>query len=528
MAQLCHIVLLQIATVACSILLVSVAAAHADEKPIVEARLSLSTMFLTEGSETTGEASNQSVNSLLYVDLRAVVGVQRLSSLMLEGKGDLRLRLTGNFDENAAFAGNSQITSRGYSGASAPVTSSPSTGGREYDLRELWIGRHGEKLDFALGRLIVREADALTIDGLRGWWRFLPEWHGSLFAGFYPSPFARSLTEDYTDAIAVAGGFDLAYQYPRIWGAVSAVGAYLGGPDDGGPINPASPAAPSGRTEDPRVYATWTNYVRITDWLDFYHDLVVDLLSSAGLQLTRADATLHLMLGRLRIDAGYAHLSSLAVELYLHRLLMRYDRANYLAGTIENNLIIQRTSRDEARLRADVRFWKLDLWGEGRFRRRALLTGAPDDPNFANVSGELAGDVTAGVRDDGDLAGLRIAAWFGYLYDYRAATELVDFSIGRDFWDERIGLDLEFLWEGNHDFGGDPTSMCPAPAPTTIQAGCYGHRNGMIYEGGVTFFVRPAGRWFILADYRLVDDTADGQPAILTHVGFLRVEARFK
>jgi hypothetical protein len=206
---------------------------------------------------------------------------------------------------------------------------------------------------------------------------------------------------------------------------------------------------------------------------------------------------------------------------------MRYDRANFLAGTIENNLIVQRTARDEARLRADVRFWKLDLYGEGRFRRRALITGSPaDDPNFANVPGDLAGDVTAGARDDGDLLGLRLAASFSEIIDYRAETQVVDASIGRDFWDERLGIDLEFLWEKNHDYGADATAMCPAPPPSTIQAGCYGHRNGQVYEAGATFYIRPFGRWFLLVDYRLVDDTADGASSILTHVGFLRIETR--
>src|SRR5256885_2197898 len=81
--------------------------------------------------------------------------------------------------------------------------------------------------------------------------------------GGSPNPFSRSFADDYNRGQpAFAFGAAAAYAYPRIWGSFSAVGTWLGGPDDGGPL--AAKAPDPNRTETPRVYLTWTNYLRVT------------------------------------------------------------------------------------------------------------------------------------------------------------------------------------------------------------------------------------------------------------------------
>lgn len=474
----------------------------------VHARLSLSSLLYTESEDKSGADANASNTTLFYGDLRATLEGRRLGG-GFEFKGDFRLRLAGNFDDGAALVGSPQLTARGYGD------------GREYDLREAWVGRRGEAWDLGVGRLIVRESDALTVDGARLWWRFHPAWHASIYGGFYPNPYARSLPDAYTSSPALAFGGDVAWSYPRIWGAASITGTWLGGADDGGPIDPKMPAAPAGRTEAARVYLTSTNYLRAADWLDLYHDLVVDVAGAAGAQLTRADVGVQLTAGHLRLAAGYGHLSSLAVEMYLVRLLN--DRRNFLPDTIQNNLIVQRTAREEGRLRADVRLAKLDLYGEGRVRRRALL-GAAEDPNFAGAGSDLAWDLTVGARDDGDLAGLRLGAAFTEITDFRAETQLVSLDAGRDLLGERLSIDLAFLWEKNRDAALDAAALCPSPA--TLATACFGRRDGQLYELGGTFAYRPDAHWFLLLDYRLVLDGAEGQSTIVSHVVFARVEVR--
>ncbi len=472
----------------------------------VSGGLSLTGMVLAEKQDGAGAPGDASNLMLGYGDLRAWIGGRRLAG-GFEFGGDFRLRLTGDLTREDAVTGNlPDATARGYDG------------GREYDLREAWIGRRGDRVDFAFGRLIEREADALRIDGARMTWRMTPAWRASLFGGFYPNPYARSLLDDYVSATALAGaaGASVAYDYPRVWGSASAVGTLLGGNDDGGKVDPAAPTAQS--RERPRVYLTWTNYLRIADWLDLFHDLVVDVAGAAGAQVTRADVLLHLHVNRLTVAAGYAHYSSLAVEMYLLSLLA--DRRTYMPGTIENNLIVERTARDEGRLRADVQaIGQLRVYGEARLRRRALVDPA-DDPAFASVQPLTAWDLTLGVRSAGDLAGLRLGAAFSEIVDYRAETRLLTVDAGRDFARGRVSLDAGFIWEGIRDAGAGMTCAMP------LDAGCFGRKSGNTYQGGLTLAVRP-GRWLLLADYRLVVSDPDGASALVTHVALLRTELRW-
>ena len=198
-------------------------------------------------------------------------------------------------------------------------------------------------------------------------------------------------------------------------------------------------------------------------------------------------------------------------------------RRSYLPGTIENNLVLQRTARDEGRLRAAVRaVGRLQLFSEARVRRRA-----PDDPgvdsNFATLPGALtAWDVTVGARSVGDLAGLRLAAAFTEIADLRAATQLFTLDAGRDLAGDLLSLDGGVAWERVRDDGASAT--CDAAQP--LGAGCFGRKRGDVIQLGLTLALRPSPRWFVLADYRLVVDGVDGRAAIVTHVGFGRVELR--
>ena len=146
-------------------------------------------------------------------------------------------------------AGSIDLTREDALTANLPITARGYSGGREYDLRELWAGRRGDHIDFAFGRLLIRESDALRIDGARLWWRFSESWQATVFGGLYPNPFARTLTDDYLskNALAGAAGANIAYNYPRIWGSASLVSTLFGAPDDGGPI------PPTGDPKNPRL-----------------------------------------------------------------------------------------------------------------------------------------------------------------------------------------------------------------------------------------------------------------------------------
>ena len=524
-----------------AVLCVSSVARAQDLKDRFNIRLSLTGMYLAEQESAVPSRPAQvsSPFELGYGDLRAVIDARRLPG-QFELHLDGRVRLSGDFSTDAATQGADQVIARGY------------LGGREYELRQGWVRRRGENWDFGFGRMIVNEADQLKLDGARIWWRPKKHWDTSLYAGAYPNPYSRSLTTDYNGGFAFAGGLDATYTYDKIWGSFSASGSYLGGNDDGGPLDPninttgGMPFTP--RTEAPRVWLTWTDYIRIVSWLDLFTDVVVDAYGAGGAQLTRLDALATARAGKhLTIHAGYDHLSALAIEMWLTRLLS--SRPDHLANTIENNLIVNRTARDEGRLDLDLSFGKASFYGEGRFRKRAPVS-LTADPQFVSMGNYvlpgLAYDATVGVRDRGTLWGLRAGLWGMYLSDYMARSVLVGVDLGRSFLDEKLSIDLAFVYAKTNDSGAvNPLPACtPNAIPGTFQS-CYGTRDGAEYETGVTVSALPWAHWMMFADYRLVYDQTAGnfpqaagsavmgatptpaQPSVLTHLLLVRIEARY-
>jgi hypothetical protein len=535
------------------VLFPSVARAQ-DLKDRFNIRLSLSGMYATEqqsafpmGPMGTNEAQVMSPYALAWGELRAVIDGRRLPG-SFDLHIDARARITGTWNTNeAGLVGAGGYANRGY------------LGGNEYDVRQAWVRRRGEKWDFGLGRMVVAEADALKLDGLRIWYRVAKHWDLSLYAGGYPNPFSRSILTDYiagppgsggTGAFGFAGGLDTTYTYDKIWGAVSVNSSYLGGKNDGGPLDANAlakgPVPGNVSTETPRTWITWTDYVRLVSWLDVFTDLVLDVSGAGGVQLTRLDALATARAGKhLTLHAGYDHLSSFAIEMWLTRLLA--DRMMHIAGSIENNLIVERTGRDEVRGDAELGFGTFSIYADGRWRRRAIIN-LGDDPQFTNMGQQLAPgtawDATFGLRDRGGLWGLRPGLWAMYLSDYRAQDLILGVTLGRSFWDERLTIDLSFLYASVTDSQvGATFAQCNTLLPVAQQQGkpnnCYGRRGGADYEFGVTVTTSPWKHWFAFFDYRLMDDTSSGyiveptagmalpQPTVLTHVLLVRIEARY-
>jgi hypothetical protein len=354
---------------------------------------------------------------------------------------------------------------------------------------------------------------------------------------------------DYQGGFAVAGGLAAGYTYDKIWGSFTVDGSYLSGNNAGGPLigDPATtgpyPGKPS--TETPLVWITWTNYVRLLSWLDVFHDLVVDVAGSAGVELRRLDLLASMRAGKhVTIRVGYDHLSAFAIEMWLTRLLT--DRNQHLANTVENNLIVDRTARDEARGQIDLTFGNFTLFGEGRFRRRAMVS-LTDDPQFVQTGNQVAPgiayDATLGARDRGSLWKLRPSLWVTYINDYRSRSAIVGLELGRGFVDDRLTINLAFLYANTKDaLAGPPPTACTAATLVPLAQGlgsCAGTRDGAEYELGLTLTAQPAAHWFGFFDYRLVADTTNGQlgaigtgaataqPTLLTHVLLLRIEARY-
>jgi hypothetical protein len=504
-----------------------------DLKDKFKIRVWLQGMVLTEHQADDDRAKNDAApHGLAYGDLRADL-LARLPK-GFELKLDGRIRLTDELSRDLRVRGGGGFTARGY------------LGGREYDLRQAYIMRRGKRVSFAVGRMYVFEADALKLDGGRLWIHAQKHWDVSLHAGGYPNPYSRSVTTDYMGAAgfygpSIVGGAATAYTYDKIWGSFGVTAAYLGGNNDGSPIDPAAPAAAVAGTEGVRAYVTWTNMVRFIHWLDLYHDLVLDVAGAAGVQLTRLNAFATARAGQhFTIRAGYHHLAPIAVEMFLLNLLA--DRQLVLgAPSIQNNLTVMRTARDQANLYADAHWGLVNIFAEGRLRIRST-TNPGDYPVFfydaqTPVAPPLALDLTAGIRDRGTLRGLRLGLWYTYLSDYRSDNHILGAELGRSFLDERLTFDLTFLYGRTRD-ARDPAVMAmgipcgpglapAAPAAQSILLQCYGARDGHSYETALTLTGNPWKHWFGLLDYRLVVNQNEGRPELFTHILLLRVEARY-
>jgi hypothetical protein len=340
--------------------------------------------------------------------------------------------------------------------------------------------------------------------------------------------------------LALAGGLTAAYQYRSVWGSFSAVGSYFGGVGDGGQvqIDPTKAGLignllPGSTGRDaPRVFVSWTNFVQPAAWLDLFSDVVVDLYGSAGPQPTRIalQATGHFR-DRLIVRLGYTHLSSLAINMYLSELL--YNRAPNGStlnpgglGVVENSLTVLRTGRDEARASLDIHLVRrLALGLDGRFRYRSLIGGDSNPtvfgtPLFTDNMQNVAGDATVSLRDHGSVGGLRALLSYTFLSDYRALDHVVKGALGRDFFKQKLGIDLEYVFVLVRDAGAglDNQACAPStPSPTTATynpflPGCFGRRSGATHEAGAVMTVIPTQRLFFLVDYRFVAMLTDSQP----------------
>jgi hypothetical protein len=266
---------------------------------------------------------------------------------------------------------------------------------------------------------------------------------------------------------------------------------------------------------------------------------VFDFAGAAGLQLTRLDLFATARAGKhFSIRAGYDHMTSFAIEMYLNEMLtQRNQLAMAPLASITNNLIIERTARDQAWARLDASWGKFDVYGEGRFRLRSLANHG-EDPQFIYPGGKeeapsLAYDFTVGARDLGTLRGVRAGLWYTYLADYRSTSHILGFDLGRSFLDERLTLDWHFLYAKTTDYAAGQKDTCtnagtglPVSAASLV-ATCFGMRDGAEYELGFTATGLASKHWFLLLDYRFVANQTTAAPMIYTNMVLFRVEARY-
>ncbi len=583
----------QVLAVAAAALVAGALEGTAAADGVFTGRISLTGFFYTEDDgvkldDDPGKKLATTAN-LGFGDLRLNLNALRMAKGRLDFRFDARVRLTGDFDFDRKFTRDDDVLSdlRLNPSKSPGISARGYLGGREYDLREMYvIFRATDKLRLQLGRMFITEADNLKLDGLRVGRTFGPHWDASAFGGLYSNPYSRSLLTDYaapcghgvagsSDGLAdgpcategfkfgIAAGVGARYAYDTLWGNFGLTGSFFFGSGDGGKVvadptavgqntinDPISPnlLPPDGQLDKPRIFVSWMNSWRPAERVDLLSDFVFDIFGSAGPQPTRAMvlATIRLIKNdRLTMRLGYSHMSSLAIDMYLSRLV--YNR---LSGTtllaqgisaVENNLTVLRTGRDEGRVTLDARIVRrFGAFAEGRLRSRFLINGSSnptvyDDKDvYGKYTQNLAYDVSGGLRDTGSIKGIRGSLTYSGIFDFRATNHVINFDIGRDFVNDRFGFTVTYVVAITKDkLVTDGTAgQCSATEPF---ATCYGYRSGMTHEAGLQLTASPIRSLFFLLDYRFIALLTDAQnigalikyAPTLSHAILFRTEYRW-
>ncbi|HEU5060787.1 MAG TPA: hypothetical protein VFU21_29860, partial [Kofleriaceae bacterium] len=405
--------------------------AASEPEPFVRGTISASGFYYTESASVAPEDNEQaSPEPLAYTDERVRLETGNLAGGW-GGLGDFRLRLTRG-----------ELAARGFEG------------GGEAHLREAFVVRRGERVDVALGRQILRDVDAIRIDGATV--RVKPpgsRWELGGFGGLYPSPFSRSLATDYPDDrtgadLPVAGGGFAAYNTVRNHGGL---GLGVVAPRDPDLVDP----------EPIRAFVSSNGYHLLSDRLDLFHTLVADAAGRGAGELPSA------MLGaswratdRLRIEAGASHMSTFAVEIYVRDLLEKPDPEPDAGAPVQNNLTLVRIGNDEGRLGANLSLpRRVDVWSQARVRRREALLDAEVPMEIAALPADTQIDLSGGVRQKDSLLGLDLTASGVAIRGRRTASSFATLRIRRDFFGGQLGPELEatyVLYRDRCD-EGDPT-----------------------------------------------------------------------
>jgi hypothetical protein len=515
--------------------------------------------------------SETSQNSILWTDLRLQTDFRHIAGSRWDARIDARVRVvdepsdtSSEFDNAPGQGTQASLTSTlGPNAQLTPNTvQSGLTGDNEYDLRELWLIRNGERSDVTIGRQFITDLGAIKIDGVRVDYASSDKFTLLGFAGLYPLRGSRSITTDYPELyypssgapgqlaaegrFVGAGGFGAAYRTSDAYGAVGGVALVpLGG-------------------ETPRIFGTANGYWRLSPKLDIYHFAIIDLIGnndalgagsagltnlSAGVNYKPSDA--------IRLTASYNRVDTDTLDVQAYAFLHNVDStANTGAVSIYDNLAyLRRLAADEVRGGAAA-----GLGPQQRFEIATAVTyrtnpgfdlTAPGSTlDLASIPRATGLEVWGGITDRHSIGGLRISLDVSKTigtgtidYDRNEALgvrALVsrELASGRGEWE----LEAEYATVQDQLFGQTPAcGGSVITGPTATGPNCFGTSQGQILTLGGLLYYRLNRSWFAVASLYLneTNNTAtilaamgngvvsQSDPAITGVTGYLRFAYRF-
>ncbi|HUJ61469.1 MAG TPA: hypothetical protein VLX92_23350 [Kofleriaceae bacterium] len=534
--------------------------AKTENGTLIQGAITSTNFFYTEGggnypvpAGTVSVGSDAAHFSREFTDLRLQTDFRHIGGNdTWDARFDGRLRLVNSVSE--VTPDNGSVDPTGPTSTSTPITAthiqSGLDGQNEYELRELWLIRNGERTDVIVGRQFIADMAAIKIDGVRVDYASSKQLTFLGFAGLYPLRGSRSLSTDYIDLkysdgsdagrFVGAAGFGGAYRTQNAYGAVGGVVLY--------PLE----------KETPRIFGTSNGYWRYGSTLDFYHFAVVDLIGnndalgagSAG--LTNLSAGVNYKPNpRLRLTASYNRVDTETLNVQAYAFLEQPNEGitGAQSNVVQNEVFISRLSTNELRGSISAGLGPLqrfEVTVASAYRIRPSFTlSPPQTPNPmdptpespvttipAAESAELYGSVT----DRHSIADLRIGAdavrtfGVGSIAYQRSDILALRAFAAHDIKNGQGEWEAEVAYSTSEDKGNASSmGMCALPGDVL---NCFGETNGTVLSIGGTAYYRFNRDWMGIASFFLsrTDLKEAGQPAdptITGVTGLVRLAYRF-
>jgi hypothetical protein len=468
------------------------------DEPQVRGSITSSTYVSPELGDTAAAGfalENASPIARFYTELRGQLGVRNLAS-DLDLRADARVRFVPpcTFATNrTAGLGGDDIDCRFQSGT---------YGTNEYEVRELYVKKHGASLDLQGGRQYVAEIAATKIDGVKIDYTLDENWSLIGFGGLYPARISRSVIEDYEGGVLpIAAGVGGAYRFDGYFGSIGAAGIV--------PISTQNADA----AIRPRTLVTSNGYWRPSELLDVYHYLSVDVSGPSTDEVSDMFTNVSLGLNvrpteDLRVTAGVHHFSTDALEEFA---LERLEQRDAMGNIIQNNVEVLRLAAQSARLGVSLAMMekRFEVSTSFAVRHRPSETICPPNnlscaPSMGQTPADAwSGEAMLSLVDRQSIGGLRLGAslinMFG-LYDslglgeesYGRSNHLVTrLDASRELMDGQMQIDADVSYLHAEDAG---SSACESLGASPLT--CYGKSFVNTVSGGGTLFYRFSPDWF--------------------------------
>ena len=487
-----------------------------EDHTLVQGSLASSSMYYAEGGgkypTATMTAGNDTGPDRMFTELRLQTDFRHIGGGRWDARVDGRVRFVNTPPDERP---ETNYIQSGFNGQN------------EYDIRELWIVRNGVRSDVFLGRQYIPDLGGLKIDGLRVDYASSNKLTFIGFGGLYPLRGSRSLSTDYI-SLKTPGALDPAGKYvgtAGFGGAYRTVNAY-------GSIGGVT-LVPLSSKEQARVYVTSSGYYRAGSKLDFYHFALIDLVGSAGAQITNLSAGVNgKPSDRLRLTASVNHVDTETLAIQAGAFLNPID--NGTPTVVQNETFIRRLATDEARGGVSAglgQFQRFQISTALSYRQRPSFQLLEANKTPVTIDDAASVEVWAQIVDRHSIKDARL----GLEGSQSFGVGTLPYQRNESFY-LRAFLGHE-IKGGRGEFTGEVTYLKTADAAKSSTCAdvnsCYGASNTTIEGIGGDLYYRLNEDWFGIAmlsiernTTKLAGATAE-DPAILGLTGFLRIAYRF-